>query len=37
VRQTHGDWPRDERGKPARGLALAELDAYWEEAKGNAS
>lgn len=33
VRETHGDWPRDERGKPTRGLTLDELDLYWEEAK----
>jgi len=33
VRERHGDWPRDERGKPTSGLSLRELDAYWEEAK----
>lgn len=33
VRDLHGDWPRDERGKPTRGLTLEELDLYWEEAK----
>jgi tetrapyrrole methylase family protein/MazG family protein/ATP diphosphatase len=33
VRDAHGDWPRDERGKPTRGLTLEELDLYWEEAK----
>lgn len=33
VGQVHGDWPRDERGKPTRGLSLEELDLYWEEAK----
>ena len=33
VRDLHGDWPRDERGKPTRGLTLDELDLYWEEAK----
>ena len=33
VRRHHGDWPRDERGKPTRGLSLEELDGYWEEAK----
>lgn len=33
VRQRHGDWPRDSRGKPTRGLPLNELDAYWDEAK----
>jgi tetrapyrrole methylase family protein/MazG family protein/ATP diphosphatase len=35
VRERHGDWPRDEGGKPARGLDLAELDEYWVEAKKN--
>lgn len=35
VRELHGDWPRDERGKPTRGLPLVELDAYWEEAKAS--
>ncbi len=33
VRERHGDWPRDDRGKPTQGLPLDELDAYWEEAK----
>ena len=33
VRASHGDWPRDERGKPTSGLALSELDGYWDEAK----
>jgi len=33
VLDRHGDWPRDERGKPTRGLTLEELDLYWEEAK----
>lgn len=33
VQDAHGDWPRDERGKPTRGLTLEELDLYWEEAK----
>ena len=33
VRERHGGWPRDEAGKPGRGLELGELDAYWEEAK----
>src|SRR5690606_11519209 len=33
VLETHGDWPRDAAGKPARGLALAELDGFWDEAK----
>jgi len=33
VREVHGGWPLDERGKPTSGLSLAELDGYWEEAK----
>lgn len=33
VRNQHGDWPRDERGKPTAGLQLTELDRYWDEAK----
>jgi tetrapyrrole methylase family protein/MazG family protein/ATP diphosphatase len=33
VRERHGDWPRDEKGKPTRGLSLEELDGYWEDAK----
>jgi tetrapyrrole methylase family protein/MazG family protein/ATP diphosphatase len=33
VKSRHGDWPRGEDGKPGRGLSLAELDAYWNEAK----
>jgi MazG family protein len=33
VRDRHGDWPRDGRSKPTRGLSLEELDAYWEQAK----
>jgi tetrapyrrole methylase family protein/MazG family protein/ATP diphosphatase len=33
VKERHGDWPRDERGKPARGIPLEELDGYWSEAK----
>lgn len=32
VRRVHGDWPRD-GARPTRGIALAELDAYWNEAK----
>jgi MazG family protein len=34
VKDVHGDWPRDEDGKPTRGLSLEELDSYWNEAKG---
>lgn len=37
VREIHGDWPRDEAGKPTDGLELAELDEYWEEAKAQKS
>ncbi len=33
VKEQHGDWPRDTRGKPTRGIPLAELDGYWSEAK----
>ena len=33
VKETHGDWPRDDDGKPTRGLSLGELDGYWNEAK----
>jgi MazG family protein len=33
VKERHGDWPRGDDGKPTTGLALAELDGYWVEAK----
>ncbi|HEX6271534.1 MAG TPA: nucleoside triphosphate pyrophosphohydrolase [Polyangiaceae bacterium] len=33
VKENHGGWPRSEDGKPAAGLALEELDGYWNEAK----
>jgi MazG family protein len=33
ARAAHGDWPRDARGEPARGIPLEELDRYWNEAK----
>lgn len=33
VRANRGDWPRDERGKPTRGVPLEELDAHWDAAK----
>jgi tetrapyrrole methylase family protein/MazG family protein/ATP diphosphatase len=33
VQSEHGGWPRDAQGKPTRGIGLAELDAYWNEAK----
>ena len=36
VKDVHGDWPRDDDGKPTRGLSLEELDSYWNEAKGRA-
>ncbi|HEX4474531.1 MAG TPA: nucleoside triphosphate pyrophosphohydrolase [Polyangiaceae bacterium] len=34
VRREHGDWPRDDKGKPTRGVSLDEMDGYWNEAKG---
>jgi tetrapyrrole methylase family protein/MazG family protein/ATP diphosphatase len=33
VKQQHGGFPVDEKGKPTRGLPLETLDAYWNEAK----
>ena len=36
VKERHGDWPRNEHGRPARGLPLGELDGYWNEAKRGA-
>jgi tetrapyrrole methylase family protein/MazG family protein/ATP diphosphatase len=33
VKERHGGWPRSADGKPTSGLALEELDGYWEEAK----
>lgn len=33
VREKHGGWPKGSDEKPARGLALDELDGFWEEAK----
>jgi MazG family protein len=33
VRERFGDWPRDAEGKAAAGIALEELDAFWNEAK----
>jgi tetrapyrrole methylase family protein/MazG family protein/ATP diphosphatase len=33
VESVHGGWPRSAEGKPTHGVELAELDAYWEEAK----
>ncbi len=33
VKERHGGWPAGADGKAAKGLALEELDGYWEEAK----
>jgi uncharacterized protein YabN with tetrapyrrole methylase and pyrophosphatase domain len=33
VREVHGDWPRDQRAKPTRGISLEELDGYWNASK----
>ncbi len=33
VWHAHGDWPRDDRGKPTRGIPMVELDAHWEASK----
>lgn len=33
VREKHGGWPTADDGKPGPGLALDELDGYWDEAK----
>ena len=33
VKQQHGGFPLDDKGKPARGLPLETLDGYWNEAK----
>jgi len=33
VKQQHGGFPLDDKGKPTRGLPLETLDAYWNEAK----
>jgi uncharacterized protein YabN with tetrapyrrole methylase and pyrophosphatase domain len=33
IKEKHGDWPRDEHGKPTTGLSLEEMDGYWNEAK----
>ncbi len=29
----HGDWPRDDKGKPTRGIPMDELDGHWEASK----
>lgn len=31
--EEQGGWPKDESGKPTRGIHLQQLDAYWDEAK----
>jgi tetrapyrrole methylase family protein/MazG family protein/ATP diphosphatase len=33
VKEHHGGFPRDQNGKPTRGLPLETLDRYWDEAK----
>jgi tetrapyrrole methylase family protein/MazG family protein/ATP diphosphatase len=33
VREVHGGFPNTEEGKPTTGIALEELDGYWDEAK----
>ncbi|HYP87051.1 MAG TPA: nucleoside triphosphate pyrophosphohydrolase [Polyangiaceae bacterium] len=33
VKEQHGGFPVDQAGKPTRGLPLATLDGYWNEAK----
>jgi MazG family protein len=33
VKEQHGGFPKDEKGKPTRGLPLETLDGYWNEAK----
>src|SRR3954471_13924861 len=33
LNKVHGGFPRDEKGKPTRGLPLETLDGYWNEAK----
>ncbi len=33
VNEQHGGFPRDDQGKPTRGLPLETLDGYWNEAK----
>jgi MazG family protein len=33
VNEQHGGFPKDEKGKPTRGLPLEALDGYWDEAK----
>jgi MazG family protein len=33
VKEQHGGFPKDDNGRPTRGLPLATLDGYWNEAK----
>lgn len=33
VKEEHGGFPKDDKGKPTRGLPLETLDGYWDEAK----
>ncbi|RYZ03894.1 MAG: nucleoside triphosphate pyrophosphohydrolase [Myxococcales bacterium] len=33
VKEQHGGFPTDEKGKPTRGVPLETLDGYWNEAK----
>ncbi len=33
VKQVHGDWPRNEKGKPTTGITLDELETYYAEIK----
>lgn len=33
VKEEHGGFPRDDKGKPTRGVPLETLDRYWDEAK----
>ena len=35
VQQELGDWPRDAEGQPTSGIALEQLDGYWNEAKAS--
>lgn len=35
VKAEHGDWPRSERGKATTGIALQELERYYQEAKAD--
>ncbi|HVU05322.1 MAG TPA: nucleoside triphosphate pyrophosphohydrolase [Polyangiaceae bacterium] len=37
VKSVHGDWPRDAKGKPTRGISLEQMDGFWNEAKARES